>query len=484
MKSEWLRFSDHFSLGKSQAELDFVDVPLETDIPLFVDPYAISQEADTWFTQCHNAIVGYFQLVVDSIRNGDARLAKQLLSRLHEPNDTHLGFSSNKPSGRGIGSRQADDLYSRLQESRAVQTGLLSDLADCELVIPGIGHDKISDISINVIRGSLVEYTERQCRNHNIPTRQVASGMYWDAEQRQWRNRYAPLPIYKGKRIVLVPKVAVRYCLSVDHREYYQHFVLDYLQAEHLAAGSSLVTVLRNGTRRVTKKDLKQEHPLSKKFLYEFTKDHPEVLDRYKRTLPTKPEYLRDDQIEHKQPEARNIDVAALVSELESIPSGSDAAGRYHNFIMGALQAIFHPQLRNPQKEEPLYEGRKRVDIVFDNGAREGFFSNLIERHKVTAPYIFFECKNYSEDPRNPELDQLTGRFSDKRGVFGVLVCRVVENTDLMLKRCLDVAHANRGYVIVFDDSDIKELLALRSKNDVQGVDDHMGALFRKLVMS
>jgi hypothetical protein len=36
------RFSTYYGLVKSQAELDFVDVPLETDIRLFVDPYALS----------------------------------------------------------------------------------------------------------------------------------------------------------------------------------------------------------------------------------------------------------------------------------------------------------------------------------------------------------------------------------------------------------------------------------------------------------
>jgi len=38
------RFSQVFKLKKSQAELDFVDVPVNADIPLFVDPFALSQK--------------------------------------------------------------------------------------------------------------------------------------------------------------------------------------------------------------------------------------------------------------------------------------------------------------------------------------------------------------------------------------------------------------------------------------------------------
>lgn len=119
------RFSDHFGLNKSQAELDFVDIPFNTDLPLFVDPYAISVEEDPWFGECNDLIVDYFQLVVDSIRNSDIEVAKKLLSNLHEPNDTHLGYSHGRPDGRGIGSRQADALFQRLRTSEAVRTGRL-----------------------------------------------------------------------------------------------------------------------------------------------------------------------------------------------------------------------------------------------------------------------------------------------------------------------------------------------------------------------
>ena len=121
--------------------------------PLFVDPIRPSASnqtrgsptAMTW--SCLT-----FSWVVDSIRDGRADAAGALLSRLREPNDTHFGFSQNAPRGRGIGPGKADLLYQRLLHSEAVRTGNLRDLADCELVIPGIGPDSISDITINVIR--------------------------------------------------------------------------------------------------------------------------------------------------------------------------------------------------------------------------------------------------------------------------------------------------------------------------------------------
>ena len=41
-----MRFSEAFHLQKKQAELDFVDVELASDIPLFVDPFALSIRKD------------------------------------------------------------------------------------------------------------------------------------------------------------------------------------------------------------------------------------------------------------------------------------------------------------------------------------------------------------------------------------------------------------------------------------------------------
>jgi hypothetical protein len=72
---------------------------------------------------------------------------------------------------------------------------------------------------------------------------------------------------------------------------------------------------------------------------------------------------------------------------------------------------------------------------------------------------IFVECKNYAEDPANPELDQLAGRFSPKRGQVGILVCRKIGNKKRMAERCRDTANDNRGYVIALDDDDLKKII-------------------------
>lgn len=478
-----VRFSDHFKLEKSQAELDFVDIPLNTDIPLFIDPQIIAIREDEFSVRCNNYIVNFFQGVIENIKNRDDKSARYKLEHLNEPNETHLGLSSKESKGKGVSGKQSSDIFKRLKESKAVETGLLKDLSDSELVIEGISNDKISDITTKIIKRELIEYTATQCKVYGIPTERVSSGMFWDPVSQSWKNDYVALPVYKEKTIILVPKVLARYRLQYNHQSYYNRFVLEYLQGEHIDANTSLVQLLKNGSKRVYKKDLKskEEYKLSKEFLYEFSSEHPEVLERYTKSLPKKVEEVTDEEIERKQEEPRKIDYDVIKAKLRSIKPGKTDADRYHNTIIGVLEAIFSPNLYSPTKEDPIHEGRKRIDITYVNGAKSGFFEYL-NKH-IPCPLIMCECKNYSEDPQNPELDQLAMRLSPRRGKLGVLVCRKVEDRKKMDKHCKDRASDEHGYIIVLDDEDLVTLLQYKKNFEEDKIEDFLTDKYKKLLL-
>lgn len=482
-------FSQFFEHNKNQYELDFVDIPVNNgDIPLFIDPYAISKRNDQWSIRCQNSIVNFFQKVVDLIRAGKDTKAKYMLSGLREPNQIHFGLSRGLVArGRGVGGIQALDLYRALAESSAVKTGFLKNLEDCELLIDGIGRDKISDITTNIIKGHLIEYTQYQCALFGIPTHNVSSGILWNAEQSKWTNDYVNLPVCNNRSIILVPKMVARFDMVFDHQEYYQHFVLNFLQAEHLSANSSLVRTLRDGTKKEpTKKALKELYPLTKKYLFDFSKEHPEVLKKYKEEKAevfnsvvneTSNEGI-DDLIEKEE-----FDLDDLVKKFAQIPTGNETASNFHDHIKGVLTAIFYPYLVNPIKENEIHKGRKRIDLCYDNAAKNGFFLNLAVNKQVPSPYIFMECKNYKYDPKNPELDQLSGRFSKNRGKFGFLVCRKFDNKDLFIKRCKDTANDDRGFILPLDDEDLITLLGYKKNKKEKEINDFLEELYKKLVM-
>ena len=60
---------------------------------------------------------------------------------------------------------------------------------------------------------------------------------------------------------------------------------------------------------------------------------------------------------------------------------------------------------------------------------------------------------------KHPELDQLSGRFSPRRGRVGILTCRTLDSKDGFLKRCADTFHDDRGLIIPLCDDDLIQAL-------------------------
>jgi len=465
------RVSKFYRLGKSQAELDFVDVPVGGDMPLFIDPFAISQRVDRLSEKCQRLIATFFQNVVDSIRSGREREAKQLLLNLREPNETRFGYSSGVPQGAGIGRYQAQQLFEALRESSAVKTGFISSLEESELMIDGISYDKISDLTTNVIRMLLAEYTKQQCLLLGIPTQEVALAPHFSPDANRWVSQYFDLPVAGGRPLLLVPKAFARYDPAYNHHTYYRRFVVDYLRTEALDADSSLVHTLKNGRRVVYVKDVQATFPCTKENLFQFSRQHPEVLGEYRDELT---------KLEQKGPTAlvtpkdERLIAKTIATALRSIPPGGDSASEYHSLMIGVVEFLFFPKLLHPAKEREIHEGRKRIDISMENGARAGIFYRLHQIRKLPCAFVAFECKNYSRDVANPELDQLAGRFSVNRGKFGILCCRSFRDRKLFLKRCRDTLKDDRGLIIPLDDKRVLGLLGLIVKGEQRFLDNRI----------
>lgn len=468
------RFSEIFNLNLEQPQLDFVDITPAIDTPLFIDPFAISIKGDSWSQICHEHIAHFFQTALDHIRAGRASQARIMLNGLSEPNETCLGFSQGQPSGRGVSGKQALDLYESLARSQAAKTGMLEELAECDLFVEGIARDKISDITTNIIRRLLIEYTQAQCELHGIELLGTyPTGRFWDIENRCWRSDYVPLPVVDGKRIILVPKYSVRRKMAINAQEYYSHHILRFIQDEEFENNSTLVRVLANGERRPPyKKTLKEKFPFSKDFIATFSQNNPEVLAGYKELY---------SQMEGAEGPPRNRDLdedfdevlfsKALQNRLQEISKGSDEAEDYHRFIVGALEFIFWPNLIYPRKETPIHGGRKRIDITYTNASKGGFFYRVHTAHEIASNMIMVECKNYSKDPANPELDQLSGRFSINRGKLGMLLYRDAKNYEQICKRCKDTASDGRGFILPLGDEQVLDYLDMIAKGQRSGID-------------
>lgn len=483
------KISQYFELGLSQPSLDFVDTHSERDVLLFIDPYAISLREDGWSNICIDHINSFFQASLDLIREGDEDRAKAVLSNLKEPNETGLGYGTKAHRGRGVSGGKALDLYDSLRRSRAAQTGLLTDLGEFDLFIEGIGPDSLSDITTNIIKRPLIEYTQKQARLLGIPMREgVAVPRVWNLERNVWESIYCELPVVDGNALILVPKSSVRRQLTLNSQEFYSDFVLDYLEQEEIQRGTGLVqTIKSSGRQKVLKKDLRKKYEFSKDFLARFSESTPDVLRKYKefyRDLPGGLGSLSDSEILDRFDEVFDprAFARALIDELRVIPGGSEGATTYHRFMIGTLEFLFYPNLIYPTLEAEIHDGRKRIDILYTNASRSGLFERMQRGPQTRSQFVPVECKNYTREINNPELDQISGRFSRERGFFGMICCREIQQKDRFIARCRDTAADGRGVVLPLDDADILHLLGFVAENRRFSADEFLTERVLKIV--
>lgn len=195
----------------------------------------------------------------------------------------------------------------------------------------------------------------------------------------------------------------------------------------------------------------------SKQSGIELTIGREHIWEKYKtdKELNPIPPISNDSFLELQHQPATDWD--DLIAELVNVPKGTKDADKYEKVIEKIFSALFYPNLTYPIKQARLHEGRKRVDIQYSNEAKDGFFS-WISIHQPCS-YIFVECKNYTNEVANPEIDQLAGRFSPRRGKVGLLVIRDCENQELLDNRCRDTAQDDRGFMISLTDQDIIRLI-------------------------
>jgi hypothetical protein len=98
-----MRISEHFKLGKSQYELDFIDIDPRTDVPLFLDPYYLGKCRTPWAEDANRTVYSFFELLLTYIRSNQTDKAYDHFAHLNEPNETCLGLSKRRPAGRGVG---------------------------------------------------------------------------------------------------------------------------------------------------------------------------------------------------------------------------------------------------------------------------------------------------------------------------------------------------------------------------------------------
>lgn len=187
-------------------QLGVVDVLLESDTLLFIDPMLLSQSMHSEMnTDAEKEYIDTFTKIIkllkaSAIHNDAAWKAAKKLFSFSEIGWTCLGYGASA-KGSGFGPQLVETTMTTAHQI------VNMDIDDPDLFMvmslfeEGIGADRISDMTTNIIFDSLVKFSQRVNASLNIPTKQ------FEFKSKSYTAPYNPLT---NKPLILVPKDLVR----------------------------------------------------------------------------------------------------------------------------------------------------------------------------------------------------------------------------------------------------------------------------------
>lgn len=280
-------FKKHFGIPDSQP-VEFLDIPLDGDIELFIDPFLIANNRENrLFNQVYLQLKAFLEkLNRDFIVPNDKHNGLIFLDQLHEPNEYHLGYSDTN-KGSAISDTRADIVFTALRNNRFARAGvsITNEAHNVLLLVTGIGQDIMSDTISNVCRNVFAEFTTQQCAKHHIATTNYLMH-YFNSTTGLWENLRFDLPSYLGKPIILLPTKIISSKRSYGN--HYNYFIAGNRIAKDILDGKTgvsqsgtFIKTLKDGTRTAIVKRIYQAYRKPKAELIQFVLDYSGSLEEF-----------------------------------------------------------------------------------------------------------------------------------------------------------------------------------------------------------
>ncbi|MPW27065.1 hypothetical protein GC105_14880 [Alkalibaculum sp. M08DMB] len=162
-------FSERFKVDSDLIKAyGAVDISLVCDIPLFIDPMLIFNSDK--YQSLHQEIIRYFHFLFIKSKEGLSTKEIDAWFNFSEVPNNWLGYSLIGNKGLALGRKFAKFLYNNI--GFALNTKSISKSQHIEkamLLYEGSGKDKVSDLTVNLIKRFLCEYTEDFAKEHIDP---------------------------------------------------------------------------------------------------------------------------------------------------------------------------------------------------------------------------------------------------------------------------------------------------------------------------
>jgi hypothetical protein len=443
-------------IGISQYEVDFVIPRVGADVPVGIDPFLLYKSRDVEYRELHGVLTGAFNAGISAVRRGALSEARQILD-FPEVSAIGLGYTRNSKKGSGVGTHLTDLIVETLVGSPSLQERGVRHVEEMQLVSAGIGPDRVSDVTANVLKRFLIDYTQRQCSIWNLPVRSgVPVSHIYDPVSQSWDDSYEDLPVspLDGSPILLVPRRLVRALPWINYDDFLRTEFSAYLRARRESARRSRVL-----TAEAAKAQGEQVQRKSDVVI--LTKNDISLVERYVRS--------RELQSANAQPAFDYIDedscreAELLKGRLASIPPGREHASDYQRAVLEILNYLFSPELIDGKPEVRTFDGTERRDIIFTNDSDETFWEYVRTEH--SAIFLMFETKNKA-CLELADINQTATYLGDRIGRLGIILTREAPPETIQRKIFLVWNDSTpRKIILILSDDQLRGLLDLRCHN-------------------
>jgi hypothetical protein len=442
----------------SQYEVDFVIPRIGVDVPVGIDPFLLYKSRDPDYRRLHELLLDAFSAGLDAIRRKALAEARRILD-FPEVSAVGLGYTQKSRRGSGVGTHLAELIIETLLGSPSLQERGICHVEEMQLVSAGIGPDRVSDITANVLKRFLIEYTQRQCAIWDIRlTRGVPVEHIYSAKSQSWEDSYEDLPVspVDGLPILLVPRRLVRALPWINYDDFLRTEFNAYLNARRESARRARTTAGVGGDNAVGRA------PGAKTDVVVVTKSDVGLVERYVRA--------KERQAADAQPAFDYIDedacreAEALKQRLGAISAGRERAAEYQRVVLEILNYLFNPELIDGAPEVRTVDGTERRDIIFTNDSDESFWEFVRSEH--SGILVMFEAKN-TEDLEMANINQTATYMGDRIGRLGVIVTRKGPS-EAVKRKIFSVWNDSGPYrkvILVLSDEHLRAMLDLRRGN-------------------
>lgn len=427
------RLTDYHGIAASQETLEFAIPYLDQDIPLSVDPFLLWKSPSQQDNALHRVLVDGMNSIMASASRGQADSSIAQLVAASECNEIGLGNSVSR-RGRRISPKLAGNMIQLFQNVAALRSNGVTHLEELQLLVDGLGKDRICDFTCSFLKSFLIDYTMDQCGKLGIPTSDCVLDTVYDQRRHAFVDgTRAKLPFHPitNAPLLLAPKRWLRFIPWIAYDDYF-------------ASACPQDDVAHDG----------QE--LTHVAVLNFNRENYGVVSAYVREKERTADSCACDPLFEQIPV---VNAKRLVSKLAKLPTGKtdNADKKYEDAICQLMASTCYPHLDFAADQVRTDSGTQIRDLIFYNTQGIPFLKELATDYG--SRQVVMEIKNVAEVTRE-HINQLNRYMTGSLGTFGVLITRN-ELRRPMLQNTIDLWAGQRRCIITLVDADVQQIVEL-----------------------